>query len=426
MEDDEKTGWLAIQEAYGDFVLTNRHLPNQVQLHPLVQGDILERLQFDGDIPELRSGPMPPGASPAVPVRVVTGDPILVGAQLWRASTDVMARLKPSPEDGILACPDGDPGYQTGKLATIQDARVNHLWVQNLTESHQKFAFQAISSSQGRRSIAAWLLERLLEQLGSAGYQVNSLSQKQTNWDVMVEWTTLILSGEKSINPRFNYIRVAELSLFRKLQTKLVMGRQYLLKIATVDEIADRRVGWQALVWEQSNVVSLVTASKSVETELKVFGSENDTQVYDGYRDLWTFRVTGGLPFRLQIKGNRPMVHDGGAESILKSVCTKSQAVRVTHEMKEHYGCRAEMICNQMTPAQRRERKNSLQVLGGDRVFPSANCPGCSWFDTSLDSLCGAGLAKGEGWENEVVEGLRFQGKFEEDLAKCPLANSEE
>ena len=38
------------------------------RFNPLYEAAVTERLQFDGDIPELRTGPMPEGAEPAVPV----------------------------------------------------------------------------------------------------------------------------------------------------------------------------------------------------------------------------------------------------------------------------------------------------------------------------------------------------------------------
>jgi len=138
-------------------------------------------------------------------------------------------------------------------------------------------------------------------------------------------------------------------------------------------------------------------------------------------KKLWIFRVSGGEPFRLHPKGNLQMVHDGGVENLLKCLCTADQAEDLEAEMLKH-GCTVFKNCPMETPEQKTERKNVMQVLGGERPFPCQRCPACAWFDPHLDSLCGAGLAFGKpGWEDDAIKGSMTSDKFKDDFEACPL-----
>lgn len=137
-------------------------------------------------------------------------------------------------------------------------------------------------------------------------------------------------------------------------------------------------------------------------------------------RKLWVFRVSGGEPFKMQISGNPPMKHDGGAEALLRSLCTEEQARETEAQMKE-LGCRVVAHCPMETKEQAVERKNVLSVLGGERVFPCVKCPECSWFDPHIESLCGAGRGFGPGWEPDAILGASKNEKYVADLKACPL-----
>lgn len=137
-------------------------------------------------------------------------------------------------------------------------------------------------------------------------------------------------------------------------------------------------------------------------------------------RKLWIFQVSAGESFRLTPDGNPPMVHDGG-RSILRCLCTADQADQLQVEMESH-GCKVTANCPSETPEQTAERRNVMQVLGGERNFPSPRCPECAWFDPHLESLCGAGLAfGGNGWDDDAVQGSMASEKFRDDFAACPL-----
>ncbi len=135
---------------------------------------------------------------------------------------------------------------------------------------------------------------------------------------------------------------------------------------------------------------------------------------------LWIFRVSGGEPFRMPVAGNPPMVHDGGPEVVLRCVCTEAQADELEQAIAG-LGCTVSHHCPMETPEQAQERRNIMQVLGHDRPFPCVRCPECAWFDPHIDSLCGAGLGRGEGWDDDAVTGSMSNAKFQDDFDACPL-----
>lgn len=137
------------------------------------------------------------------------------------------------------------------------------------------------------------------------------------------------------------------------------------------------------------------------------------------FRKLCVFRVTGGEPFRIQVKGNPVVKHDGGADSILRVLCTDEQAHALEKEIRSH-GCRVFVNLPVETEDQKRERKNVLTVLGGEKPFPCVRCPECAWFDPHLEDLCGAAIV-GSGWDAESIDGASRNEKFREDLTLCPL-----
>jgi len=59
------------------------------RLNPLFEAALMERLQFDGDVPELRTGPLAPGVKPAVVVETDATNPIAIGRMLDTASSEL-------------------------------------------------------------------------------------------------------------------------------------------------------------------------------------------------------------------------------------------------------------------------------------------------------------------------------------------------
>jgi len=67
--------------------------PGLPRLNPHYEAALAERLQFDGDIPEARTGSLPPGSTPAVPVETSARNMAAIGKMLETASEEVMEEL---------------------------------------------------------------------------------------------------------------------------------------------------------------------------------------------------------------------------------------------------------------------------------------------------------------------------------------------
>lgn len=246
-------------------------------LHPLLMGAIVELLQFDGDVPELRTGKLPEGGAPAVPVRTEARDPVVVGFLLRRARNQVACELAAAQEEhdakiAALVEVVGDtnavassmcrreseravsvPGYRPGHTAALRS--VEGPTGADLAElgfrERQHLAHLTLTSTQGRRSVAPVISNLLLEGLHADGYRGIKLGD-EGDVSAEFEWTLQIDGGHAERNPRFNFIEVAGRALLGKMRKHLA-GKtgpytRYALQVLPISEIADRVVGWRAVL----------------------------------------------------------------------------------------------------------------------------------------------------------------------------------
>jgi len=144
-------------------------------------------------------------------------------------------------------------------------------------------------------------------------------------------------------------------------------------------------------------------------------------------RQLWIFRVSGGEPFQLQVTGNPSMNYDGRPNALLRTLCTREQAMTLEAEIRAK-GCTVEASCPDESPAQTEKRKNIMHVLGGEITFPSVKCAECAWFDPAIPSLCGAGfssIADRKGWDDDAMKGVMESEKYADDFASCPIRDDQ-
>ena len=134
-----------------------------------------------------------------------------------------------------------------------------------------------------------------------------------------------------------------------------------------------------------------------------------------------TFKVSGGTGFTILVDGNPRLEYDGRYMELLRVLCTPLEARQLATLMRQEYGCTVDYKNPEINSEQKQEKQNVLSILGEDKPLPCSNCLECSWFDPHLDSLCGAGAAKGQGWDSEALQATVLQVKFAEDLKKCPL-----
>lgn len=131
---------------------------------------------------------------------------------------------------------------------------------------------------------------------------------------------------------------------------------------------------------------------------------------------LYRLWVRKGQPFSFHVRGNPPVEHDGG-NTVAHLVLTDQQAEDVATAVTEK-GCEWDLIPHgHQTQEQSRERQTLLGMQRGDRVWPSAACPSCTWFDPLLeDEPCGKA-----GWAPEMVAAFGESPAAEAALKECPV-----
>jgi hypothetical protein len=139
------------------------------------------------------------------------------------------------------------------------------------------------------------------------------------------------------------------------------------------------------------------------------------------HRYFWVFEVRGGAPVNVQPHGNPVMRHDG-ASSLLRCLCTDVESEQLKGAF-EAAGASVKKHSPRETTEQTAERQNLFAVFSGEQVWPTAQCPTCSWLDPQVAGLCGAGLAGKDlpGWGPEVVKVRLFQERAFLDYESCPL-----
>ncbi len=138
--------------------------------------------------------------------------------------------------------------------------------------------------------------------------------------------------------------------------------------------------------------------------------------MFSGGARLYRLWLRRGQPFTLQFKGNPPVEHDGG-NSITHLALTEEQVGVLTHELRQR-GTEFDLIPHErQTSEQAIERQTLLGMQRGDRVWPSAACPSCPWFDPLLEGdPCGR-----DGWEVEAIAAFGERAAPQDALSGCPV-----
>lgn len=242
------------------------------RINPLVEAAIAERVQFDGDAPELRRGPLPEGVAPAVPVATDARSLVSIGMQLAQASAEVAAEIKTGRAqhaenvnrvlDETAIAPvqatslpvfKGPPGYQTGQIPALRGVQPpTGTELAALSAAEQQGAvWQALSTTQGRRSALQGVEELLLRGLERAGYPMEARPCRSGPSHVYAvgEWTCQ-MSGAASTQADFAFVPTAVRSILRQLLSELarIEASDLVLEVFSVDAVANRQVGWGARV----------------------------------------------------------------------------------------------------------------------------------------------------------------------------------
>ena len=243
---------------------------------PLYEARLFERLQFDGDAPEHRTGALTHGVMPAVPVAHVGTNPVSLGWSLEQASDAVLAEIKALTERVVSSNEDGETtelvaadsstalatqpeGYKPGQvasLATTQGPSGSQL-IALSKDRQQELAWGSYATTQGRRSAAptlANMLEDKLRQKGISGVSVGAHGgrMKNSTSDIVAKsaWVISILgTGSLSTNEGFSIMENAASALANELAEGLESKSDLLtIEVCTVDTFEKRQVGWAALL----------------------------------------------------------------------------------------------------------------------------------------------------------------------------------
>ena len=215
----------------------------QQRLNPMYEARVVERVQFDGDAPELRTSAMPKGGTPAVPVNTESQNPALIGSELQKASDEVQDSLNLLAEKSteLVSAELSEPlGYQRGQLPTPR--KVQGTSILSMTHQEKKLnTWKFISTTQGRNSVVPNIERNLLKVLRDNGFQVET--QDSESWDMRYDWTTDISSGENATASNFDYVGLV-VRVFENIIVGSFEKSDLIFKVMSVNDIPTRKVGW--------------------------------------------------------------------------------------------------------------------------------------------------------------------------------------
>lgn len=232
-----------------------RHQNGEEALNPLIEAKLAERLSQDGDIPELRIGPLPEGCRPAVPVLTYAPNPVVVGLQLKKAREtienileDQMASYVKGCEEGRFLVPPSPPidvthFYELGKTPIpmeIDPISPTELLEVTLSEKRE-LIHSCIGTTQGRVSCITpiqALLRVKLQEHGIKEKVVSSHERFESQWTYQT-W------GPEDISEDFNPIIIAAESMFAQFIEAQPNVKELYFNIRPVNGYSDRVFGWK-------------------------------------------------------------------------------------------------------------------------------------------------------------------------------------
>jgi len=260
-----------------------------LRMNPLVEAALAERAQFDGDMPELRTGQMTEGVRPSVSVDTDARNPVAVGRMLDKAA-DEMGEKVAAHEGGrrqlieqvamgdkqalalvekhgeLVRSADGTPDtaamlrgsaetdlpeYRRGQVpAPVKTAKPTGAELLLMTpKERQQAAWGFLSTTQGRRSGVATVRHLVAEGLRKKGLAITERDfDKATPAEEPValhEWT-VSLGGAAAHQESFSIVDTAACVLVAALIKQVPEGtKDFILEVTTADRLEDRAVGWR-------------------------------------------------------------------------------------------------------------------------------------------------------------------------------------
>ena len=255
------------------------------RLNPLVEAALIERAQFDGDMPELRTGDKPRGVAPAVSVDTNVRDPAALGHMLKTASAQVAEKItaqEPAKQKFIAQVVGGDTDAlalleQSGQALTLAQARdlvldgkSDVMDVPEYRRGHvpapvkvatpsggvllaltpqerKQGAWQFLSTTQGRRTAVAGLTELLEVKLRGEGFEVQVRPFEPGAKEPVLaahEWSVGI-DGPGAMQAAFSLIDIAAAAITKGLTARMADRRgSVILEVTAINTVDVRTVGW--------------------------------------------------------------------------------------------------------------------------------------------------------------------------------------
>jgi len=256
--------------------VTLTHDNGMEMLNPLLAAALAERASLDGDVPEARSGPIPEGGYPAVPVLTDAMDPVVIGMQLEQASKEVTEEIRLVTTDhantcnlilgrieeeatekgmevsyaleiakkGLPAIPAGVTGYRAGSLPALRKAQ--SFSVKDLTSltpgQRRQYAYSALATTQGRRSLTSVVEKGIIDYLRAHSLEV-SAGEPFPKTAVTTKWT-IVLWGAEDLAEGFSPITTAIHAMSSEVLDMLRGHSEVRVRVNAYHGIADRQFGW--------------------------------------------------------------------------------------------------------------------------------------------------------------------------------------
>ena len=222
------------------------------QLNPVYEAALMERASVDGDVPEFRSGPLPKGSDPAVPVQTESTDPVLIGLMLKKASKEVKEEMALAIADHAkemalvpagqpqLPAPTGVPGYEAGQLPTLRKVEAFPTEAALLSPDQQReCVYLTLATTQGRRSTAPVIETGVVSELQKRGLNVSA--GKSASLVKSFRWVLQVF-GSEDISEDCNPIALATAYFTQEAASQGL--RNFLVEVVRFDGISNRRFGW--------------------------------------------------------------------------------------------------------------------------------------------------------------------------------------
>jgi len=256
------------------------------RLNPLYEAALIERAQFDGDIPEARTGPLPEGVMPAVPVATDARNPAALGEMLRIASEDMQKDVQAHQRKVVQAIAEGKldalgliakhgealaeqakdqslvfmgsadtdlPAYRRGEVPKpVKVSTPSGSALALMTPEEQRtHAWKFLSTTQGRRTAVTIIRSLVLEILQADGMEVveRDFDPRRQGKVLATKKWVVNLGGAGSTQSAFSFIDVASKVLAKGLLDTLdkTPGPVF-LEVISVDQIDVRCVGWAARI----------------------------------------------------------------------------------------------------------------------------------------------------------------------------------